>query len=211
MSWSTCCATARCIASTLRLVGVRLVAVVGGAREHPSEFRPVSGRHRARVEESVGQPVQQVGRHGRSFGEFQLPLTPLLLAALTRRRRHLVVAELGDRRAFGVVEQVDGAFGGDSGDGPQRPVTHDGQHDVLEIVRDRAADAVVQRHPHLGAGVRARRQLEMPARVRSAGPSAQRDVVGGQVVGCGVVVDGLELLGRRALNARHGRKALEGR
>ena len=169
------------------------------------------GRHGACVQESVGQPVKQVGRRGRVLDELQLPFSPLLLVTVAGRRGHLVVTELGDRRARGVVEQVDGAVGGDSGDGPQRPVTHDGEHDVLEWVRNRPGGTVVKRRSHLGAGVRACRQLEVPAGVRSAGTPAQRHVVGGQVVSRGVEIDGLELLRRRPFHPRYGRKTLERR
>ena len=65
--------------------------------------------------------------------------------------------------------------------------------------------------PNLGAGVRACRQLEVPAGVGPAGTPAQRHAVGRQVVGRGVEVDGLELLRRRPLHPRDRRKPLERR
>ncbi len=171
----------------------------------------MSGRLRARVQEPVGQPVQQAGRRGRALDELQLPLPPLLLVVLTGRRGHLVVTELGDRGARGAVEQVDGAVGRDPGHRRQWPVANDGQHDVPQSLRDRPAVTVVQRRSHLGAGVRARGQLQVPAGVRSAGASAQRDVVSGQIVARGVEVDGVELLRRRPLHPGHRREALERR
>ncbi len=70
---------------------------------------------------------------------------------------------------------------------------------------------VAERFADLGAGVRSRGQLEMPAGVGAAGAPAQRDVVGGQIAVGRVEVDGVELLGRRALHPGDRRQAVERR
>ena len=84
--------------------------------------------------------------------------------------------------------------------GLQRSVANDRQHHVAQLVGHGVAVTVVQRCAHLGSGVGAGRQLQMPAGIGATGAAAQRDAVGRQVMVRGVEVDGIEVLRRRPLH-----------
>jgi hypothetical protein len=176
--------------------------------QHPRQLGAVPGRRRTCAEQPMAQPVHQLGvRLG--CDEFDLPLSPPLLGGVSiggcgPRCGDLVITELGQRRTAGSVEHVDFPRGGNPCDRTQRAVPDNGQHDIQQLTRHIVPATVPasvrrpQRCVNLGAGVRPRRQFQMPSGVPAAGAAAQRDSFGRQVARRGVEVHRVQFL-RRAL------------
>ena len=75
-----------------------------------------------------------------------------------------------------------------------RAIAHDGQHHVQQFGGNLMRRIAAQGYPHLGAGVGAGRQLQVPARIEAAGAAAQSDSVGCQITLVGVEVHGVQCL-----------------
>ncbi len=206
-SCSTCSATARCTGSA-EAARRRPVRPASAPLKHARELRTVAGRHRARVQQPVGQPVQQVAV-GR-LGQFQLPLAPPLLglsSSSSARATTWSSQNSATATPSGPYSTSTRAVGRDPRDRAKRAVTHDRQHDIQQVLRHGVT--AVERCPHLRARVRSCRQFEVPTGVGTSGATAQCHMVGCQIMARSVVIDRVELLRRRALHPRHRRQSLE--
>ena len=173
----------------------------------------MAGRFRAGVQQSAAYPIHQLGVRAIA-DEFEFPLPPTLLgrAAIgTPARGDLVVAELGDDAVVGAVQQLYLPGGADSRHRTHRAITHDGQHHIQQFGWNLIRRSAAQGYPHLGAGVGARRQLQMPARVEATGAAAQRDSIGCQITRSGVEVHSLQCLRLGVFYPGHSREAIERR
>ena len=145
-SASTCSATARCTGSA----GARRPL---GRRRHRAPGPASSRIHAGAAPASSSRLDSRSSSLGRapSLDQFQLPFPPPCgsLVRAQRRRRHLVIAELGDSGAVGAVEHVDDALRRDTRHRPQWPVPHDRQHDIADLVGHRI-DRPAQRAPRYG-------------------------------------------------------------
>ena len=127
----------------------------GGGRAGP-------GRQQDRLDLVQHRPV--------TAEQLDLPLPPLQLGPVGEPpRAHPVVGDLGDGRAGGVAEHVDGAVGDQLHHGLEGPVLHEAGDEGGQLV----GHAVLQRQPQL-LPVAAGGDLEVPAGVVPTGPAPQR-------------------------------------
>ncbi len=176
--------------------------------EHPGQFGAVPGRLGAGIQQPVRQPLQQVAVA--ACREFQLPFAPLLFRAVgVGLCRHLVIAEFGEGSAVRRAQHVDGSAGRDPRNRCERAITDDGQHDVAQRLRYFVFGRVAQRFTHFCAGIRSRRQFEVPPGVGATGAPAQCHVSGRQIAAGRVEVDGVELMRGGPLHPGDRRQTVE--
>jgi hypothetical protein len=98
-------------------------------------------------------------------------------------RGDVVVAELREHRVVDTVQQTNLPGGADPRHRAHRAVPHDGQHHIQQFGGHRGGVGAIQRRPHFGAGIGARRQFQVPTRVEAAGATAQRDAIQREIAG----------------------------
>jgi hypothetical protein len=119
-----------------------------------------------------------------------------------------VVRDDGEHGALAVDERVLGAAGLDPGDRLDRAAAQRGAGEA-EQRRGHGADAAARRAADLDPAVAVRRQLEVPAGVRTAGAAPQRGTGVGQPEVVAVEIDGLEPLFGRGVDPGHTRQRRE--
>ena len=105
---------------------------------------------------------------------------------------HAVVAELGQDRAVGVVQESRATQGLDACDGLQSAAADVNQHVLTQPLRHGVRVASKRLHyflPLLGSD----REFQVPAGVHTAGPPAQGDPLRGQRQSFGIKIDRIQL------------------
>jgi hypothetical protein len=176
------------------------VASGRGLGEGAVQLGGVGGAGEAGGGEAFLHGVEEGGAAGDGAGgELDLDLGPVSRVAAALGG-DLVDGELCEHPARLVEQLAAGALGAQGEEGEQRGLPGAGAHQAGQGRGGRLAQRRVDLLPDAGGDG----ELEVPAGVVAAGAAAQRDAVGGQVLGRGVVVDGLQAGGVAVPEGGHG-------